>query len=407
MRNKKPVIFQISSQLNVGSVGRIAEQIGEKIIEQGWESYIVYGRKALNSQSQNFKIGNNIDVYKHVIYTRLTDKHGLASQKATRHLVEKIKKLNPDIIHLQLIHGYYINIEILFDYLQAANKPVVWTFHDCWAFTGHCIYFDFVNCQKWQTHCSNCPQSHEYPKSFVDRSYENFELKKRIFNSLNNLTIVPVSNWLAEETKKSFLKHHNLKVIHNGIDLQKFTHKEHQSLIDLHDIQGELVILGVANPWTDRKGLKYFVELSTKLSKEYKIILIGLSQLQIKELPSTIIGIERTQNVDKLAEYYSLADVFMNPTLEDTFPTTNLEALACGTPVITFNTGGSPEAIDDNTGFVVEKYNTEKLISAIQTLKDNGKSRYSKACRERAEMLFDKKKSFSKYIEIYQKLLGE
>ncbi|MBS1782393.1 MAG: glycosyltransferase [Bacteroidetes bacterium] len=405
MRNKNPVIFQISSQLNVGSVGRIAEQIGEKIIEHGWESYIAFGRKALKSQSKNFKIGNKIDVYSHVIYTRLTDRHGLGSRQPTRHLVEKIKEIDPDIIHLQLVHGYYINIEILFEYLKLAKKPVVWTFHDCWSFTGHCIYFDFVNCQKWQTHCKDCPQSHEYPKSFTDRSYENFELKKRLFNSLDNLTIVPVSNWLGDETKKSFLKDHKLQVIHNGIDLQKFSYQQHQSLIDLHRVKGKFVILGVANPWTDRKGLKFFVEVSEQLNEEFQIIVIGLSPAHIKQLPNTIIGIEKTQNVDILAAYYSLADIFMNPTLEDTFPTTNLEALACGTPVLTFNTGGSPEAIDENTGMVVEKGNTSKLIAAIHTIKDAGKKKYSKACRERAERLFDKKKSFSKYIEIYKKLL--
>lgn len=407
MPNKTPVVFQISSELNVGSVGRIAEQIGENILEQGWESYIAYGRESAESKSKNLKIGNSLEIYKHVLLTRLTDKHGFGSQKATLQLIEKIEEINPDIIHLQHVHGYYINIKVLFDYLKSANKPVVWTFHDCWSFTGHCAYYELVDCQKWQTECNHCPQLKEYPKSwFTDRSTQNFRDKKHLFTSVKNMTIVPVSYWLEGEVKKSFLKNFPIQTIQNGIDLNVFSPQK-KDLKNPHNLSNDdFVILGVAHPWDTRKGLKYFVELSKSLEPNEKIILIGLSSQQIKTLPKGIIGLPRTNSVQQLAEYYSTADVFVNTTLEDTFPTTNLEALACGTPVVTFKSGGSPEAVDPQTGFVVEKGNIQQLVEAIRAVKNKRKETFTSDCRKRAEKLFDKKTSFFKYIEIYRQLLN-
>lgn len=199
-------IFQISSEVNSGSVGRIAEQIGEQILANGWESYIAYARDNLPSKSKTIRIGNKLDIISHVLLTRLMDRHGFGSKRATLQLINKIKEIKPDIIQLQHVHGYFINIEILFNFLAEYNVPVVWTFHDCWSFTGHCAHFELVGCQKWQTKCYECPQIHQYPKSWVDNSTENFENKKKLFNSLEKLTIVPVSDWLQKEVKKSFLK---------------------------------------------------------------------------------------------------------------------------------------------------------------------------------------------------------
>lgn len=402
-------IFQISSEVNTGSVGRIAEQIGEQVLAQGWESYIAYGREGLKSSSKTIKIGNKISIIKHGILTRITDRHGFGSKKETLDLIENIKEINPDIIQLQHLHGYFINIEILCDFLAKSNIPVVWTFHDCWAFTGHCAYYDFVSCDKWLTQCQSCPQKHEYPKSsFIDNSFENFNDKKKLFNSIKDLTIVPVSNWLGEETSKSFLKSHRVSVIHNGIDLEKFTIQDNYLEIkDKYNIRDKFLILGVASPWNNRKGLKFFIELSKKLSSSYQILLVGLNKQQIERLPSNIIGIERTENIKQLAELYSAADVFINPTLEDTFPTTNLESLACGTPIITFNTGGSPEAVDDNTGIIVDKGDVEGLENAIKIIKSKGENFYQKVCRERAENLFDKKNNFEKYIDLYKEILSK
>lgn len=399
-------VFQISSELNVGSVGRIAEQIGEAVLANGWESYIAYARDHQPSSSVSYKIGSAKDLYYHVIYTRLTDKHGFASKNATKKLIDKIKEVDPDIIHLQHIHGYFINIDILFNFLEQSDLPVIWTFHDCWSFTGHCAHYEFVNCQKWQIQCKDCPQISEYPKSYKDNSYQNYIDKKRLFNSVKNLTIVPVSNWLGNEVKKSFLKKNYIEVIQNGIDIDTFFYTESSLLMEKHLSLGKFVILGVASPWTEKKGLQYFVELAEKLNSDFQIILIGLSKNQIRKLPSNIIGLGRTENIQELVGYYSLADVFLNPTLEDTFPTTNLEAQACGTPVITFRSGGSPEAVNEKTGIVVDKQDVDQLIEAINEIKSKTKTYYSAYCRSRAEELYDKKKNFTKYIDLYKRKLG-
>jgi glycosyltransferase involved in cell wall biosynthesis len=400
-------ILQISSEVNIGSVGRIAEQIGENILNEGWESYIAYGRENLPSKSNIFPIGNKFDIITHVLLTRLTDRHGFGSGKATTKLISKIKEIDPDIIHLQHLHGYYINIELLFNFLFQSRAKVVWTFHDCWSFTGHCAYYDLVGCDKWQTQCHACPQLKEYPQSFyIDRSKENYIDKKRLFTSLKKLTIVPVSNWLKDEVKKSFLKNYDIRTIHNGIDINQFSYKENTIKKD-YDIEGKFLILGVANPWDKRKGLRYFIELSEKLSDDCKILLVGLTNKQVEALPSNIIGLERTKNVEELATLYSAADVFVNPTLEDTFPTTNLEAQSCGTPVITFETGGSPEALDKSTGIIIKKGNSEELIKAIKEVKRNTKSFYSENCRKRVLTYFDKKNAFRNYIELYKELINQ
>jgi len=399
-------ILQVSSEVNIGSVGRIAEQIGENILNEGWESFIAYGRENLPSKSTVFPIGTKIDVMKHVLLTRLTDRHGFGSKKATSKLINEIKKINPDIIHLQHLHGYYINIELLFNFLAKNRAKIVWTFHDCWSFTGHCAYYDLAGCNKWQTECYQCPQLAEYPKSFyIDQSKKNYIDKKKLFTSLQSMTIVPVSNWLQGEVKKSFLKDYDVRTIHNGIDINQFSYRETTIKKD-YKIEDKFLILGVANPWDKRKGLKYFVEMSEKLSDDYKILLVGLTKKQIKELPQNIIGLERTKNIEELAAIYSAADVFVNPTLEDTFPTTNLESQSCGTPVITFETGGSPEAIDQFTGIVVEKGNTEKLIQAVKEVKKNTKSHYSNNCRDRVMDNFDKRSAFKNYIELYKELVN-
>lgn len=401
-------IFQISSEVNSGSVGRIAEQIGEQVLANGWESYIAYARDNLPSKSKTIRIGNKLDIISHVLLTRLMDRHGFGSKRATLQLIDKIKEIKPDIIQLQHVHGYFINIEILFNFLAEYNVPVVWTFHDCWSFTGHCAHFELVGCQKWQTKCYECPQIHQYPKSWVDNSTENFENKKKLFNSLEKLTIVPVSDWLQKEVKKSFLKKNDVKVIRNGIDLVKFTIQNNLDTRNKYKISDDkFLILGVASPWTENKGLSYFIKLSQMLSAQYQIVLIGLNKKQIRNLPSNIIGFERTESVQQLAELYSAADVFFNPTLEEALGLTNIEAQACGTPVITFNSGGSPETIDETTGIVVEKGDINGVIRAIEKIRVNGKIFYSEHCRKRVESLFDKNNKFKEYIKLYESILNK
>jgi len=402
-----PTILQISIEVNSGSVGRIAEQIGEKIIDKGWESYITFARNNLPSKSKTIRIGKKVDVLWHGLMTRIFDNHCLESKSATKKLIQQIKEIDPDVIHLHHIHGYFINMKILFNYLSKANKPIVWTFHDCWSFTGHCAYFDYVDCHKWKTHCGKCPQKKEYPKSlFLDRSRTNFSQKRDLFNSVSNMTIVPVSYWLGNMVQQSFLNQHAQRVIQNGIDLQVFKPQVDLEEIKIkYNIANKFVVLGVASIWDRRKGLDYFIQLSEKINPEFQIILVGLNRKQIKTLPQNVIGIERTENVNELAKLYSVADVFVNPTLEDTFPTTNLESLACGTPVVTFRTGGSVESVTEETGFVVEKGDLNGLVVAIDEVWKKEKKYYFEFCRKRAESLYNKNDNFQNYINLYEEIL--
>ncbi|MDY0281415.1 MAG: glycosyltransferase [Salinivirgaceae bacterium] len=401
-------ILQINTVVNSGSTGRIAEDIGKLVIANGHESFIAYGRGNGTSVSKLIKIGSNIDVYLHKLKTLIFDRHGFGSKKATIKLIKQIKKINPDVIHLHNIHGYYLNIEILFSYLKEVQKPVVWTFHDCWPFTGHCSYFDSVNCFKWKNECNNCPNLQAYPTScWMDRSLRNFYDKKEVFLGLKKMQIVTPSKWLKTHVKDSFLKSYSAQTIHNGIDISVFMQTNLKATIQKFELQGKKIILGVASIWDKRKGLDDFISLSKSLSSEELIILIGLSATQIKSLPPRIVGIPRTENISELASLYAVASVFVNPTYVDNFPTTNLEALACGTPVITYNTGGSPEAIDDKTGIVVDKGDLSGLWNAVNIVLKNGKENYSKHCRLRAETLYNKEDRYKDYLNLYFKLMGE
>ena len=366
-------LFQINVTANSGSTGRIAEQIGEVVQREGWRSIIAYGRDANPGTSEYIKICNNVNIYCNVLSSRLYDSEGLTAKRSTFLLIKKLQEIKPDIIHLHNIHGYYINYRILFSFLKQYRRPVVWTLHDCWPFTGHCTYFDLIGCDKWKVECKNCPQSKSYPKSYTDFSRRNFYLKKETFTGCNNLTIVPVSYWLESLVKESFMKGYKMKVIHNGVDTDKFSICNNADEIRAkYGITAKYMILGVASPFTQRKGFLDFISLSQILPEEYCIVLVGLSAAQKKELPGNIIGIERTQDVKELASLYSCADVFVNLTYEDNFPTTNLEAMACGTPVITYNTGGSPEALDEDTGIVVDKGDLTAVKNALISIVRGG-----------------------------------
>jgi len=394
-------VLQINSVCGVGSTGRIATDIHQTLLEQRYESYIAYGRgEALNCDNA-IKIGNKIDNYAHVAKTRVFDRHGFGSVKATKEFIKQVEELNPDVIHLHNIHGYYINIEILFNYLKKANKPVVWTLHDCWVFTGHCTNFDYIGCQKWKGRCFNCPQKKKYPSSLLfDNSNLNYNQKKELFTGLNRLTIVTPSKWLAGLVKESFLKKYPLEVVNNGIDLDIFK----PSLSDFREknnLEDKFIILGVANVWTRQKGFNYFFELANELKRDEVIVLVGVTEKQKKSLPFNILGISRTNSIQELAGIYSTADVFVNPTLEDNFPTVNLEALACGTPVITFDTGGSVESIKEDAGLIVEKGNLLELINSIEKISFLN---FSNNCRTRAIKKYSRRDRHLDYLKLYEEV---
>lgn len=398
-------VLQINSVCGTGSTGRIVTDLDNVLTEAGHESYVAYGRDAARNCNHTIKIGSKIDNYMHVAKTRLFDRHGLGSVKATKEFIETVDHLDPDIIHLHNIHGYYLHIKLLFDYIKKANKPVVWTLHDCWPFTGHCSYFEYVNCNKWETECCSCPLKSSYPSSLlIDNSLENFRIKKEIFTGVDNLTIVTPSKWLERLVKLSFLKKYPLKVINNGIDLDVFKPLD-SNFREKNNLQNKFIILGVASIWSERKGFKYFSELSKMLNDDEVIVLIGLTDKQIKSLPNNMVGIKKTNSTIELAQIYSAADVFVNPTLEDNFPTTNLEALACGTPVITFKTGGSPESIDLSCGIVVEKGNIDELMTAIRLYRQKDSTIYLANCLSRSR-LYDKEAKFNEYLTLYESLLN-
>lgn len=390
-------VLQINSVCSYGSTGRIAVDLAKVLKAEGHECLIAYGRGEAPLDMNSYKICSKWDNYIHVAGTRFTDRHGFFTTRATRKLIERIKTYNPDVIHLHNIHGYYLHIGILFDYLKNSNKPVVWTLHDCWAFTGHCAYFDYVGCEKWKKGCFACSQTKKYPAGrLIDSSRWNYQKKKELFNAVENITLVTPSHWLGGLVKKSFLQKYPVKVIPNGIDLDIFKPTT-GDFRKKRGLENQFMILGVASIWDRRKGLDTFLELAKMLNDDEVIVLVGLTKNQRKDLPKNIIGITRTSDVKELAEIYTVSDVFVNPTLEDNFPTTNLEALACGTTVITFDTGGSAESINEKTGMVVEKGNLEALMKAIQNSK---KKLTLKNFVDQANR-YNKKYRFQEYIMIY------
>lgn len=390
-------ILQINTEANAGSVGKIAEEIGKSLLANGDESYIAYGREARSSKSILIKIGNNLNPYLHGAYNLLTDKHGFASVSATKKFIKAIGKINPDLILLHNLHGYYLNIEILFEYFSIVKKPIVWTFHDCWPFTGHCTHFENINCFKWRTHCESCPKINHYPKSYVDNSRFNFSQKKRLFTSLSNLTIVTPSNWLNNYTIQSFFKEFVVKTIHNGIDIDLFKPIKQKA--------EKPYVLFVSNRWIYTKGYDDIFKLRALIDNEIDFVVVGMNAKQLKSLPAGIKGYKRTRDLNQLVQLYSNTLCLINPTYSDNFPTVNLEALACGTPVITYNTGGSPEAIDKHTGFIVDKGDVSGIAKAVIEISNCDKIDISKKCRQRAEALFDKKNVSLEYINLFKNIL--
>lgn len=407
-------IVQINTVCNTGSTGKIAADLYHIAEKAGDTSFIAYGRGTAPDEIKSFKIGNSIDFVHHVLINFFLGKSGFGSKSVTRRFLKWLDEVKPDILHLHNLHGFYIHVEMLFEYIKAHNIPVVWTLHDCWPLTGQCAHFDYAGCAKWQTACQKCPiYKSNYPYSlFRDNSRQNYQLKKAAFTGVKSMTIVTPSNWLADIVSKSYLKEYPVTVIPNGINLNVF--KPAVGLFisrlsiasNLNFAAATKVILGVANVWTSKKGLDFFLKLSELLDSSYHIVLIGISRKQQKKLQKKYSGritlLTRTANQQKLAEWYSHAHVYVNPTLEDNFPTTNLEALACGTPVITFRTGGSPECITPQCGLIVEKGNLEKLKEAILSL-DGMTTITSSACRSQA-LKYDKDVRFLEYLKLYHSL---
>lgn len=360
-------VLMINVVCGIRSTGRICTDLADALTEQGHEVKIAYGRETVPEKYQKYaiRIGNDLDVKLHALKSRVFDSSGFGSKVATIKFIEWVKEFDPDVIHLHNIHGYYINIEVLFGYLKTCGKKIIWTLHDCWAFTGHCSHFDYIKCDRWKNGCFKCPQKKEYPKCYIaDYSEFNWKKKKELFTSVEHMVIVTPSKWLAGLVKQSFLGEYQIEVIYNGIDTDVFKpipsdFKKHYGLED------KKILLGVASVWDSKKGFDDFIKLAGMLDEGYKIVMVGLSKKQMKIIPNNILGIMRTNSTRELAEIYTAADMFLNLTYEDNYPTVNLEAQACGTPVITYRTGGSPESAL-GYGLVIDKGDINNLIKIIQ-----------------------------------------
>ncbi len=389
-------VLMINVCCGIRSTGRICTDLATALEEQGHEVRISYGRFEVPEQFQKYavRIGTDFDVKLHGLKARLFDGMGFGSRKATERFIEWVKEYDPDVIHLHNIHGYYINIEVLFDYLRSCGKKIIWTLHDCWAFTGHTAYCDVIECKRWEKECHDCPLRKEYPMSLLDNSKSNWNRKKNILTGINNLTVITPSNWLKSLVEKSFLMDYPAYVIHNGIDTTVFSPIS-SNFKYKNNIEDKIMLLGVATSWDENKGYSDFIKISQLLGNEYQVVLVGLTEVQKKELPNNIIGITRTNSTSELVEIYSSADYMLNLSKTENYPTVNLESICCGTPVITYDAGGSKESIDNSNGVVIGKGDVNAVVVAI-------KSRITKINKEYKE--FDKNYSISSYLKLYNSL---
>lgn len=391
--------------VNYGSTGNIMRGISKIAEKNGFEYWQAYAPDKHNSPSLNRDIIilpyniRRLNEY----YSWFTGKRGFSSYFSTKNFLKKVDKIKPDIIHLHNLHNNYIHVGLLFDYIKKNHIKVVWTLHDCWAFTGRCPHFQMSGCDKWKTGCYDCPYpKEEYPSVQVDKSDILWKMKKAVFTGVENLTIITPSEWLAGLVKESFLSEYPVKVINNGIDLNVFKPTE-SDFKKVYGLEGKKLVLGVALGWDKRKGIDVFIELSKRLSEEeYCIVLVGTNSELDKSLPKNIISIHKTMNQKELAEIYTIADVFVNPTREEVLGMVNIEALACGTPVITFRTGGSPECIDDNCGEVCDVDDLESLYMMITKVCTN-KPYTENQCVLRAKKFLMSNK-YMEYVQEYKKM---
>ncbi len=385
-------VLMINSVCGIRSTGRICTDLAELLEKNGHICRIAYGRETVPEKYERFavRIGGDLDVKAHGVKARLFDAAGFGSRGATRKFIEWIKTFEPDLIHLHNIHGYYINIELLFDFLKEYGKPVIWTLHDLWAFTGHCAYT--AGCDRWKNGCGSCVKKGSYPSSYIDNSRSNYKRKKELFCGLDRMILVTPSEWLAGIVSKSFLSGVETKVIRNGIDLDVFkpTCSDFRERYGLTD---KKIVLGVASAWSTSKGFDDFIKLSEMLDDRFKVVMVGVTEKQAEMLPEGILRITRTNDVKELAAIYTAADVFVNLTYDDNYPTVNLEAQACGTPVITYRTGGSVESVDDSC--IVDQGDLCGVVSLLdKELK----------CKEGLSL--GKNDMLEKYIEVYKMCEG-
>lgn len=399
-------LYQINGGV-FGSTGKIMFGIADAAGRQGHQVRCASPVTSTNRTRQPAQAYHQIGTYYgrriSVALARITGAEGCFGWFATKRLIADMKRFQPDLVQLHNIHGSYLNLPMLFRYIQKHHIPVVWTLHDCWAFTGHCPYFDIVQCEKWRSGCKGCPQYKEYPQSLFDNAAGMYRRKKALFTGVKDLTIVTPSQWLAELAKQSFLGKYPVQALPNGIDLSVFKPGS-SDFREKYGCRHQYILLGVAFGWDRRKGLDVFVELAKRLDDTYRIVLVGTDDRVDAQLPQSIISIHRTTNQQELAEIYAAADLLVNPTREENYPTVNMEAIACGTPVLTFATGGSPEIPDELSGAVVPKDDVAALVEKIQMIRQQPFRAEDLAARAAC---FDQNDRFMDYVRLYEEIMRE
>ena len=402
-------LLQINPVLRTStSTGRIMQEIGDLAMANGWESYVAYsrGRDGIRPcTSHLLPVGNKASVAWHGLMTRLFDRHGLSSAHATQTFLRQVDALQPDVIHIHNLHGYFLHYPLLFRYLSSHNIPVIWTVHDCWLYTGHCYHYSFAGCQRWQSGCGDCPQRRDFPASWlVDRSRRNYIDKENAFTSLPKglLTLVPVSEWMAGEMNRSFLSGCDIRVIHNGIDTD-FFHPAESDFRKKHNLEEKYVILAPANKWfldVNRETFDYF---ASHLTDDMRMVFIG-NGVDESRLTDKMINLGFVSSRAEIRAIYAACDVMANCTREESLSLLNVEVQACGTPVVTYSNTGVKETVDGKCGFAVENGNPEEMWKHVYRILIKGKAHFSADCIDWVKQEFDKEDNYNKYIMLYKSI---
>lgn len=396
-------ILQINAVYGMGSTGNIVRDIHELCLSEGIESFVAYSLSNVSEKDiiNGYKIGGNIGKKIHALLCRINGMQGYFSRFATRKLLKHIDSIKPDIVSLHNLHSNYINLNMLLSYLAKRDIKTVVTLHDCWYFTGGCFHYTAAGCEKWQKECGNCPKKNlDTPAYLFDRSDRILRDRKKYFDKIKNLTVIGVSEWIAEEAKKGVFKGRDVRFAHNGVDLGIFKPTE-SDLRDKYGVENKFVILGPASKWLLPVNRKCFERITAELKDDEALMLLGCSEEQKKSLPPNVTALPFIKDRTELAKVYSAADVFVNLTREDTLCFMNLEPQACGTPVITFANTGASETVDVSCGYIVENGDAEVILENIKNVKSKGKSKYTEACRKWTEKNFDKKTNYKKLLDIF------